>query len=131
MPHYHEQLNDAEQLLLQAGQDRSEFPDIDPTDYHRDHLHGLTPEGRLALIQDVGHVCYNSTSSYVYGQLGVDLAYLYQAIAATEPGGVQLDPGALVVRVLARQFQPGHAVWAFITLTDDEELELEIEEHHE
>jgi len=83
----------------------------------------MTPDQRLALIQQVLAKAYQQTESWREHHLGAHLAYLCLAIADAKPDSfVDWSPEetgrdectAIVLHLFLDWFPPEHPVWQFI-----------------
>jgi hypothetical protein len=114
----------AEDLLRNCEIDETEFPRLDEDKYAMLITNQLTkPAAQLALINEIGEAATDYTDSYVYGLVGVDLAYLYQNIARPavvgKPLFTYLPAQSLTARLLGVCFpDPAHAVWAYVVFED-------------
>ena len=76
----------------------------------------LTPAERAELAFDVYMRVYEATESFETGNIGSGVAYLMGAILSPHAEFVQWSEGEErdILKVVRREFLPGHKVWSFI-----------------
>jgi hypothetical protein len=108
-----EQLDHAEDVLLNAVPASPEFPAFDASKFpYRPERKIVEPADRFSFMKHLKLTLYPTTESYVYGLLGVDLAYLYQAFF--DNSYIQLSPDTLLARLLAKHLGTDSAVWGYV-----------------
>jgi hypothetical protein len=85
-------------------------------------LEKRTPEQRLELIKTWSDWFYQRTESFE-GELGLQLAYLWPAIAKAHV--IEVSASSCIVKLLEKFLVPKHSeIWGYIDqINDDEELE--------
>jgi len=74
-----------------------------------------TPEEKIALMIEVAEKLYGATDTFE-GDVGLQLAYLYPAIAKGNYVGWE-DSEKVIIELFHSLFPIGHAIWQYIKIS--------------
>lgn len=72
----------------------------------------MTDDEKLEMINSAYDVCYHNVSSFYQDSVGVELAYITQAILSGQK--CELLPGSELVRLLVAELHHNHPIWNHI-----------------
>ena len=82
----------------------------------------MTDTARIALIREVMETCMRETESFVGDELGMELAYLFGAVAKARDAECvewSKDSHEYHLDLFRTLFPADHLVWQFIEIIDD------------